>query len=193
MSHTEIFTEIYDNNTWGGSGGGSMLSVNSQYIQILEFFMRINQIGTVIDYGCGDWQFSKEINWGKAKYLGIDCVQSVIDKNTKEYSSTNVSFVRSEKIDGVADLLLVKDVLQHWTNEQVISFLNDNLHKFKYIIITNNSGQTSNWEDSATPHIQTRPLSAKFYPLKNYNPTIILETNINEPKETSLITTYKNA
>lgn len=188
QTHKEIFTEIYDTNVWGGSGGGSMPSVNQEYIKLLEGFVRTNQVKTVIDFGCGDWQFSQFIDWGETHYIGIDCVQSVIDENFRKFSAKNIDFFCSDELNMFGDLLLLKDVLQHWTNDDIQKFLDAHKNKFKYIIITNNSGQVSDWEDSLRPHIETRPLSANFYPLKKYNAEIMLTTNINEPKETSLIT-----
>lgn len=189
MSHKEIFTDIYDNNVWGGSGGGSMPSVNQEYMALIQHFLKYNKIKTIVDYGCGDMSFSRLMDWRDVKYTGIDCVKSVIENNIKLYSTENIGFVCDERIKHGADLLLLKDVLQHWTNEQVVKFLDENTSNFKFVIITNNSGQTEDWQDSKMPHVQTRPLSAKFFPLKKYHAEIMLETNINEPKETSLITT----
>ena len=39
----------------------------------------------VLDIGCGDWQFSKLMDWSEYYYTGIDCVPSLIDTNTKDY------------------------------------------------------------------------------------------------------------
>lgn len=188
-NHKEIFTSIYDNNIWGGSGGGSMPSVTVEYRLLIDKFIDNYKIKTIIDFACGDWQFSNLIDWSCVHYLGVDCVQSVIDENIKKYESKNVRFMCAEDINIGADLLILKDVLQHWTNEDVISFLDKAIMLFKYILITNSSDQQKDWEDSSMPHIQTRYLSVKYLPLKKYNPKILLETNINEKKETSLIIT----
>lgn len=186
-THKKIFTEIYDNNVWGGSGGGSMPSVNQPYIKLIEEFIRVHNIKTVVDYGCGDWQFSQFLNWDNSHYIGIDCVESVINTNINKFANENINFFCSDELNIYGDLLLLKDVLQHWNNDDIVKFLDEKISNFRYIIITNNSSQFSDWEDSLRPHIETRPLSAKFYPLKKYSPEIILNTNINEPKETSLI------
>ena len=89
----EEFTYIYDNEKWGknkGSGEGSRPKFNQEYIPFLEDFLKTNNIKSVIDFGCGDWQFSRYIDWGdkpfstmpKIDYLGLDVVDSVIDNNT---------------------------------------------------------------------------------------------------------------
>lgn len=184
MSHKEIFTKIYSDNVWGGSGGGSTPEATELYRHYLKMFLKENHIKTVIDYGCGMWEFSQMIDWSGIDYLGIDCVQSVIDGNAK-YKAENISFVCSDVLTGYADLLIVKDIFQHWSSQQIINFLEDQKNSFKFILITNTSDQRIDWQDTIPPN--TRPLSARFEPLKSFKPQIVLETNINEPKETSLI------
>lgn len=187
MTHKEIFTEVYDKNTWGGSGGGSLPEVTGQYRGFLQKFLKEKNITSVVDYGCGDWMFSHLIDWSGVNYLGIDCVQSVIDENTKKYSKENVQFTFLERLVS-GDLLILKDVLQHWSNKEINTFLGDAKYKFKYILITNTSDQKLDNQDTEAPN--TRPLSAKYFPLKEFNPEILLETNINDPKETCLITCF---
>ena len=61
------FTNIYEKELWGrgkGSGAGSRPKFNAPYISFLENFLRDNNIKSVIDFGCGDWQFSQYIDWG---------------------------------------------------------------------------------------------------------------------------------
>lgn len=194
MNHTETFTYIYDNKVWGeGSGGGSNPENNTEYISFLQEFLREKQIKSVVDFGCGDWQFSQLIDWSGIDYIGIDCVKSIITENRIKF--TNQSFYLSneipEKIKGrkMADVLILKDVLQHWTDESIISFINKNLIRFKYILITNSKG-TMHWQHNEHKSIITRPISALEYPLNQYNIDVLrlLEQNPNDIKEISLIT-----
>jgi SAM-dependent methyltransferase len=134
------FEEIYLNNEWGnGSGAGSIYKHNQGYILFLQGFLKQNDIRTVVDVGCGDWQFSQYINWNGVKYKGFDIVESVIDNNKERYSSNNVSFhhYSGDSSDlPEADVLIVKDVLQHWSYESINKFILD-LRKFKFVLITN--------------------------------------------------------
>ena len=59
---------------------------------------------------------------------------------------------------------IVKDVLQHWNNKDIVSFLTHFGGKFKYILITNTLGTT---ENDITPG-DCRGLSAKLYPLNQF-------------------------
>ena len=82
----KIFDTIYKYNLWlFGSGTGSLAINNKPYISFLNKFIKENNIKSVIDIGCGDWQISENIDWSNIKYLGIDVVQSVIDKNVQTH------------------------------------------------------------------------------------------------------------
>lgn len=135
------FDEIYSLNSWGfGSGHGSLPSVTKSYRKFIEQFIAENDIKKVVDYGCGDWQFSKLINWGEASYTGLDVVESVIEDNTKKYSTDKISFKAikpGQTSIPKGDLIIVKDVLQHLSEEDIRIFLDKVLPKFKYALITN--------------------------------------------------------
>jgi 2-polyprenyl-3-methyl-5-hydroxy-6-metoxy-1,4-benzoquinol methylase len=137
-----IFEEIYEKDIWGfGSGHGSLHSVTKGYIEFLEQFMLNNGIKNVVDYGCGDWQFSKHINWDGINYHGFEVVESLVETNNQKYGQDNITFSKSPKTPAklpAADLLLVKDVLQHLDKQEINDFIELALPKFKYALITNN-------------------------------------------------------
>ena len=124
------FVNIYEKNIWGeGSGAGSSFNYNKKYITFLQEFFLKNNIKTVLDIGCGDWQFSQYINFNNIKYRGIDIVPSVIDNNT-QFIAENIDFICGDITDYKqlkpytnVDLILIKDVLQHWNNNQIENFL----------------------------------------------------------------------
>ena len=184
------FTPIYEQNVWGGSGSGSFPENTVSYRQFLQDFLIKNNIKTIIDYGCGDWQSSKFIDWSSYQYLGIDCVSSVIESNTNAYKSNNVQFMHISSLEEFfthkADLLIIKDVLQHWINNEIVFFLEKIKSNFKYILITNSSDQKTDWQDE--PY-RSRPLSCDFYPLKQFcaKKKAVITNNAGN-KEISLIT-----
>jgi SAM-dependent methyltransferase len=101
-------------------------------------FSRDQSIGSVVDAGCGDWQFSKLIDWGGIDYLGID-VSAVVLEATRRFAKKNIRFVKGDvrTFDPPpADLLIMKDVLQHWPNAD-ISELIPKFSRFRYCLITN--------------------------------------------------------
>ena len=65
----ERFEQIYATGEWGyGSGEGSAAINTGGYVRLLEKFIRDKQIHSVVDLGCGDWQFSRNIDWGAVHY-----------------------------------------------------------------------------------------------------------------------------
>lgn len=189
-THKEIFTEIYDKNIWGGSGGGSDPDNTVEYRALLQKFLKDYEIKTVLDYGCGDWAFSKLINWDGVRYVGVDVVDSVITRNSKRYKKDNIIFRTTDNWPHVDlyDLIIVKDVLQHWSNSQIDLFLGDIIRwgNFKYILITNTASQEFDNQDIEAG--DTRGLCARFEPLKKYNPEVLATIQTTILSEVLLIT-----
>ena len=136
----KTFEEIYARNTWGnGSGEGSHPRHTAGYIAFLQGFLAEHRVRSVVDFGCGDWQFSQLIDWSGIRYTGFDIVRPVVEENQRRFASDNVGF-RLIPDGGVelpaADLLIVKDVLQHWSDEAVHAFL-PTIRRFPLALITN--------------------------------------------------------
>src|SRR5207302_753558 len=94
---------------------------------------------SVVDFGCGDWQFSQLIDWSATQYLGCDIVPSVVAENRRRFERPNVKFVElsGDHVDlPTADLLIVKDVLQHWSNDAVLGFV-PTLKRYRHVLVTN--------------------------------------------------------
>lgn len=196
MSHTEIFTDIYEREYWGqnlhpayrgSSGSGSAEAYNEAYIAWVRDFFQTKNIESVVDVGCGDFRCGPATYNGlNISYVGLDVYEPMIAANSIEYPTKSFRVLdcytnRSEI--PAADLCILKDVLQHWSNEEVYNFLDEITasKKFKYILICNCSRQ-KRIKDTRTGH--QRQLSADFFPLKKYNPTKVFTY---DTKEVSLI------
>lgn len=58
------FIENYTTDIWcRNSGPGSTPNTTFEYRLFLEYVIKDLKIKTVLDYGCGDWQFSSLIDW----------------------------------------------------------------------------------------------------------------------------------
>lgn len=140
-----VFDEIYATSYWGnGSGEGSSLDATLPYKKFLENFIKSKGVRSVVDLGCGDWQFSQFVDFSGATYQGFDVANSVINENRKKYSTENVEFSLLGDYCNLppADLLLCKDVLQHLSNEEIAKVLNV-LPNYKYALITNDVSNMS--------------------------------------------------
>lgn len=103
----------------------------------------------MVDYGCGDWQFSRLIDWQQAEYVGVDVVPSLIAANQAAYGRDGVSFVLFEgDVDELpaGDLLVVKDVLQHLATAQVQFFLTEVAPRYRRVLVTNDFAEDANRE-----------------------------------------------
>ena len=137
----EAFSFIYQHNAWGyGSGLGSLPETTLEYRYFLEKFIAKHEIRSIVDIGCGDWQFSRYIYWWGASYTGYDVVPSLIEMNNTRFSSENIKFLQiPDNLDELlaADLYIVKDVLQHWPQKNITEFLHSIRDKYKFALITN--------------------------------------------------------
>jgi len=135
------FTNIYENSAWGkGSGNGSAPTATVEYRSFLENFISMNRVRSVIDIGCGDWQSSRYISFGDASYLGFDLVENLVTGNTAQFGGPHVEF-RIMPNDPLqlpqAELLIMKDVLQHFSDEMILFYRDQIFPKYKYCLITN--------------------------------------------------------
>lgn len=138
---TPIFDDIYLHDRWnGGSGPGSFEENTRSYRSVLQKLFDRGDINTILDVGCGDWQIMRHMSLPNSKrYAGYDVSELVISSNIAAYASECVEFnLYDGEFDSLptADLCVIKDVLQHLSQERVESFI-ANMRKYKYVIITN--------------------------------------------------------
>lgn len=144
--NARIFRDIYKNKVWGvnergegHSGSGSKLETTVVYRAFLQDYLAKNNIRSVVDAGCGDWECSRAIDWTGIDYRGYDIVEDVIQKNRKRYGADNIQFFVADIIRDPlppADLLICKHVLQHLPNEEILAFL-VTLPRYKKILLIN--------------------------------------------------------
>jgi SAM-dependent methyltransferase len=188
------FKRIYDTNFWvTGSGAGSSINNTKLYNNCIIKFIERNKISSVTDLGCGDWQSTYLIydNIPNIDYLGIDCVDNIIDENIKNFPNYNfmtLNILNNIQIIRDSDLYIIKDILQHLKLYDIY-FILDNLikKKFKYIIIANNGNQ--HYDNSELHNYMGigRGLHSNYLPLKKYNPITLLDYEADEYKHVCVI------
>lgn len=186
-----IFTEVYKKNEWGGkpgtfySGDGTHDSQVRQYIQTVREFISTHQIASVLEIGCGDFTVSKEILEGlPVTYRGCDVVEEMIQHHRRMYGSSQIQFEKLNAIEQPlpeADLLLIRQVLQHLSNAHISCILRK-AKEFRYVIISEhlpvNDHVVPNVDKITGPHIRMKMNSGVFVdqaPFRFGNPTILLE------------------
>lgn len=148
---TQTFNRIYSEGVWGRnatgegtSGTGSTLEITGQYRAYLQDFIKTHRVTSIVDAGCGDWTFSRTIDWAGASYLGVDIASDVIEALRKKHETGKIAFRVGDITEELpsADLLISKDVLQHLPNALVQKFISNNLRKgkYKWVLLTNDRG-----------------------------------------------------
>ena len=138
-----VFSKKYvaETSDWAGhSGSGSSAYHTISYKAFVESFIAANRIRSIIDIGCGDWQFSRFINFGATDYYGYDVVPAVIARNDASFGSAKRIFREMpEAFDKLpsCDLLIMKDVLQHLSNKKIDLFLQSLFPRFHFCLVTN--------------------------------------------------------
>lgn len=120
------FTRVYENAEWyNGSGPGSGVAETETWRAFLARYMSRHEMSSVLDLGCGDWQSTRLINWSGITYHGIDIVPRVIERCRESYEAPGITFECADILTcplPAADLVLCKEVLQHWPLDAIKQF-----------------------------------------------------------------------
>jgi hypothetical protein len=192
----QIFSDIYERGYWGSnmesayrgsSGSGSDPEYNRPYISWLRGFIHNRKIQSVVDLGCGDFRCGPLIYDGlNLTYTGLDVYRPMIhflQSEYPEYQFMHLNVFSNVEEVPPGDLCILKDVLQHWSNQDITGFLESLIRskKFRWILICNCAQQKHVKNIKTGYH---RQLSSAFRPLSLFNPTVLFRY---ETKEVSLI------
>lgn len=142
----DAMEQIYKMNLWGGdesefySGDGSHVTeIVSPYIDaVTAFLTSLEQPLTVCDLGCGDFNVGSKLANHTKKYVAVDIVPDLINRNSETFKAENVVFYCLDiAVDDLpaADCAILRQVLQHLSNAEVQSIVGK-LPAYKYVILT---------------------------------------------------------
>jgi hypothetical protein len=147
-STKKVFTQIYEKNKWGKSKdniyfsgpGSAQGKIITPYVKfIASFLSTYSRKPVIVDLGCGDFEIGKNFVPLSSKYIGVDIVETLIERNKKIYSSDDrVEFFCLDIISDdlpKGEICLVRQVLQHLSNEQILSVLKK-LDQYRVTFIT---------------------------------------------------------
>jgi hypothetical protein len=142
----DAMEQIYAENLWGGgdaefySGTGShQLEMVQPYLErVISFLRSFENPISVCDLGCGDFNIGKDLYKQCEKYIGVDIVSDLIDRNKKLFHDDDLEFqcldIAKDDLPA-ADCAIVRQVLQHLSNEEVQQVLNKWI-AYKYVLLT---------------------------------------------------------
>ena len=178
-SNRRVFTEIYENHLWGAgetvSGDGSTLESSASLRDTLPRLLAELGAESLLDAGCGDFNWMKTVNLNGVRYIGIDVVEPLIRRNVELYGSESRTFLVADITKDWllnADIALCRHCLIHLSNHQVCLALR-NLKNIgaKYLLATTFPVVTSNadiWPGSF------RPINLEIQPFNLPKPLRIL-------------------
>ena len=142
----DAMDQVYAMNLWGGqqsdfySGAGSHLpELVNPYIDVVgRFLSSFNSPLTVCDLGCGDFNVGNQLVHHTKKYIAVDIVNELIERNRKQFAEENLEFncmdIAVDKLPS-ADCAILRQVLQHLSNAEV-QRIAKKLIQYKYLIVT---------------------------------------------------------
>jgi len=143
----EVFTEIYQQNKWGGSQGGFCSGPGSADEQVVSAYISTvsekasseNFLGlTFVDLGCGDFRVGKHLLPLCSSYIGVDVVRPLICRNQEKYGNATTSFIHLDIVEDelpTGDVCFLRQVLQHLSNQQIVNILKK-LKSYRWVFIT---------------------------------------------------------
>lgn len=138
--------QVYEMNLWGGesnefySGDGSHLpELVEPYVEVVKSFLNsFEQLLTICDLGCGDFNIGKQLVQYSDKYIAVDIVPELIERNKELFEVDHLEFrclnIATDDLPE-ADCVILRQVLQHLSNAEVKSVV-QKLHDYKYVILT---------------------------------------------------------
>jgi SAM-dependent methyltransferase len=102
------------------SGSGSALAAAAQTLALLDEITQGLSIRTILDLGCGDWNWMKEAHWHceatLIQYIGWESNSELVDQLQQRFGRPGISFhLKDVVMDAfpTADLMICRDVLFH--------------------------------------------------------------------------------
>lgn len=186
-----VMHQIYEMKLWGGedstdfySGRGSHSSeIVKPYIrEVIGFLNSFTKKLVVCDLGCGDFNIGKHLVPHTEKYIGIDIVSNLIERNRNLFKNKNLEFHCldiSEDALPNGDCVIVRQVMQHLSNAEILKLLTK-LINYKYVIVSEHlplgyfeankdiiSGQGIRLKKNSGVDIEQAPFSMKTTLIKN--------------------------
>jgi SAM-dependent methyltransferase len=118
----EVFLKIYQENHWRDpeslSGTGSNERSTAEVIRIVNQVLGKYNIKTILDIPCGDFNWMKKVKLAGIDYIGGDIIDSLIERNDKNFSNASVSFRKINLLESTlpsVDLIFIRDCLVHFS------------------------------------------------------------------------------
>ncbi len=185
---SQVFNYIYQSNHWketeSCSGPGSTLEATKSLRTMLPAMTTLLNIHTILDAGCGDFNWMKELNLDLDLYIGVDIVADLIDRNQARYGNEQRCFlcldITRDHLPKV-EAVLCRDCLIHLSyNEIMQTIRNFKQSGITYLFTSNFTRIIANDCDIRTGDY--RPINLQKEPFNFPEPIISFEELSAEPE-----------
>ncbi|MFU8813656.1 MAG: class I SAM-dependent methyltransferase [Balneolaceae bacterium] len=142
----QAMEQVYEMNLWGSHPSGFYSGEGSHhpgyvapYIDaVASFFRSFETPPSVCDLGCGDFNVGKELVHHTRKYVAVDIVEPLVNRNQETFQAKNLEFrclnIATDDLPS-ADCAILRQVLQHLSNGEVQQIAGK-LTNYNYVIVT---------------------------------------------------------
>lgn len=129
------------------SGPGSWKSSTRDAVNFINHIIGKYDIKSILDLGCGDWNWFNEIDLSDCTYTGWDADELMIADNQSKYGTENINFSVEDIFNNEypqVDLIICRDVLFHVEFELSTKLINNTKQKTNFFLSTCFREQKSN-------------------------------------------------
>jgi len=201
--------QVYEMKLWGDNQSDFYSGLGSHsaelvlpYIEVVTSFLTsFENLLTVCDLGCGDFNIGKQLVQHSKKYVAVDIVPDLIAHNKEKFKDATLEFhcldIAKDDLPS-GDCAILRQVLQHLSNAEVQSIVKK-LIDYKYVIITEHipegdfvpnkdiiSGQGIRLKQQSGLNVLAVPFNFKVKEEKQ-----VLSVNLDDSKGVIVTTLYK--
>lgn len=150
LSTKDVFAKVYADGIWGSSNdpqqkffsgtGSHDQAMTGVYVGAVRSFVQsLGVRPTAVDLGCGDFQVGVQLRDLFGTYVACDIVPSLVAFNQTRHRDLDVDFrVLDLTADPLptGDVILLRQVLQHLSNEQIKKVVPKLATSCKYLVLT---------------------------------------------------------
>lgn len=181
----DIFTDIYQSNSWNNKESVSGLGSTLQQTEVIrrELPLLWNQLETrtLLDIPCGDFNWMQYVDLQGLSYIGGDIVAPLVERNNAKFGRAGRSFIVLNVLSDVlpeVDCIFCRDCLVHFSHTDVRTALNNiKASRCRYLLTTTYPGQRRN-----LPIVtgEWQPLNLQAAPYNFGQPLHIINENSSE-------------
>jgi SAM-dependent methyltransferase len=135
------------------SGPGSSRAAAQPTLKLLRRFLRNSDVTSILDLGCGDWNWMRHLNLPTAStertlsYTGWDASAELIESLQQDFGSEQIDFAVADfntQDLPQTDLIVIRDVLFHLPLSQSVPLVKKISQSCRYMLSTSFLGMPEN-------------------------------------------------